>query len=560
MYKSGAVHFINDGKIKVTIVYKGKETTFKLEPDEKLSGLNYFVKIIHPEIDMNSHFLIYKEQIIPIFKENLKIRDLCKESYEMKINIIEKGTKLSALSKAKINSFSKKQLLKIKNPIKPKEKRNNSTNNYMTTEIKESSEIDVTDAPKKNNNNKKDVLFQNDYQLNYKNIIQNNLNNVPQDVICKCCHKFVIKFFCRECNEFTCENCKKVLHKKHLFVKINAKNNRQNMKEYGLIIKKDVNAEINKFNFFELMCNNNDLDNKKNNNIYPTFKENIFNKINELEKYYDNFMSNSGYEKRYIEVKSIVNNINKNIEDQEGKITNNENGDFNYTKKYFESFKVNENLLNEIKIKITCYQEDENVVKKIKNIFTKINEFLNEIKALLKNYVPKNTKITVKNSKKLKFKLNDEKGETNHDKLPSALVLPNLQNLQKAGTVENLGIIPVSTKIKKRMSLLEIDDNAQNLVNNKVENIPSNIGKSIFTRTEANSKEKKKEINKEVNENKEENIVKTDAVKNGGKSKIIEKSKSKMILKKAKSKDNDNKIKGSKEQNKIELKKNQNYL
>ena len=34
------------------------------------------------------------------------------------------------------------------------------------------------------------------------------------------------------------------------------------MKEYGLIIKKDVNAEINKFNFFELMCNNNDLDNK----------------------------------------------------------------------------------------------------------------------------------------------------------------------------------------------------------------------------------------------------------------------------------------------------------
>ena len=73
-----------------------------------------------------------------------------------------------------------------------------------------------------------------------------------------------------------------------------------------------------------------------------------------------------------------------------------------------------------------------------------------------------------------------------------------MQNLQKAGTVENLGIIPVSTKIKKRMSLLEIDDNAQNLVNNKVENIPSNIGKSIFTRTEANSKEKKKEINKEV--------------------------------------------------------------
>ena len=549
MYKSGAVHFINDGKIKVTIVYKGKETTFKVEPDDKVSGLNYFVKIIYPEIDMNSHFLVYNDQILPVFKENLKIRDLCKESFEMKINIIEKGTKIPGLNKAKISSLSKKQLLKIRNPLKLKEKKNSLINNNIG-----SLEFSETE-----NDNDQEVVFQNNYQQDFKNVITTNLNNVSNDVICKCCHHSVIKCFCRECNEYTCENCKKVLHKKHPFVKINTKNNRENIKAYGITIKKDINTEINKFNFFELMCNNNDSDDKKNNNIYPSLKENIFNKLNDLEQYYENFMNNSGYEKRYIEVKTIVNNINKNISEQEAvissEIINNENKNFNNTKKYFENFKVNENLLNAIRIKITSYQEDDNIVNKIKNIFTKINDLLNEIKALLKNYAPNNSKLPGKNNKKLKIKLNEEKGEKKHSKLPSAVVLPSLQNLQKEGTVGNLGPISISTKIKKRMSLLKIDESVPNLLNIKVDNINSNIDNLIPKKTETNSQEIIKDINKEENENiKEENIRKVDTMKKGGKLKIAEGRKSKLILKKAHSNDNNNKIKENNEENKIKNK------
>ena len=554
MYKNCAVHFINDGKIKVTIVYKGKETSFKLEPDEKVSGLSYFVKIIYPELDLNSHFLVYNKRVIPLYKENLKLCDLCMENNEMKIIIIEKGSKLSGLNKTKINSLSKKQLFKMKNPLKSKE--NNSKNNNIIIDIKDS-EIENTDGQKKNNNDQ-EVLFINNFQQDFKNIIADNLANVSKDIICKCCHRFIIKYFCRKCNEFICENCKNVLHKKHSFVKINTKNSKKNIKEYGLLIKKDVNTEINKFNFFEIMCNNNDLDNK-NNNIYPLFKEKILSNISDIEKYYENFMNNSGYQKRYIEVKSIVNNINKNIVDQERKINeeiiNNENDDFNYTKKYFEKFKINETFLNAIKIKINSYKEDENVVNKIKKIFNKINELLNEIKALLKNYVPNNSR-GIGNNKKLKLKLNDEKEEAKHIKLPSVFALQTLQSLHKVGTVENLGTISLSTHIKKKMSSVKSDDNFQKLLNNNLDNIDTNTEELILEKTEANDKEIKKEVNKEVNGKiKEEDITNENGMEKEGKLKITEWNKSKMmILKKTKSNGNDNKIKEKSKQNKIQIK------
>ena len=601
MHKNGNVHQ-NSDKIKIIIIYNGKETTFKVEPEERIEGLTHFIKVIHPEVDMNTHNLLYNDQILQTFKENMKINDICKNSSEMKITILPKDEKVPPKIKIKPG---KKQLLKLKNPLKLKEKINVSKSSQMEDVQKlhrkcESSDIGVFNTivtsneqqsksiPKKkininkgiidNIDNNKEVVFENNYEQDYKNNITNTLVNLNMDVICKCCHHFVIKSYCRECDEYTCENCRKVLHKKHPIIKINVKSNKQNIKEYGIIIKKDVNVELNKFNHFDLMCDNNESEHK---NIYPGLKEAVFNKINELEKYYENFNNSSGYEKRYAEVKSLVNEINKNITENEEKITmeilsnnknltkenldketekTNGNSDFNFTKKYFGDCKKNEVLLNTIKIKVNAYQEDDNTNKKIKNIFNRIEELLNEIKIILQNYAPpkdekNNTKAksTRKINKKKKKSIDNEivdlnkenkvennknavqilpkiDSEQNFLRQASALMLPTLinqKNIVTGGNVVNQN----NKKIKRRISLLKIEGDIADLINlNTNNNIISSVEFPI------------PEIN---------NLIKGQTIKNSEENKDDE-NKNKIILGK---KSNFKKV-GSK--NKILLKKSEN--
>ena len=612
MHKNGNTNQNND-KIKIIIIFNGKETTFKVEPGEKIEGLSHFIKVIHPEVDMNTHNLIYNDQILQTFKENMKISEICKNSPEMKIIILPKDDIFSPKNKTKLPN--KKQLLKLKNPLKIKEKIN-VTKSTNADEIQKmhrkcessdvgdfnpvltSNEQQSKSIPKRKINlskpgimdsiDNKEVIFENNYEQDYKNNITNTLVNLNSDIICKCCHHFVIKSYCRECDEYTCENCKKVLHKKHPVIKINAKNNKSNIKEYGTIIKKDVNIELNKFNHFDLMCDNNENDPK---NIYPSLKENVFNKINELEKYYENFNNSSGYEKRYAEVKSLVNEINKNITAGEEKITmeilSNDknlikenadteiektggNSDFSFTKKYFESFKKNEVLLNTIKIKVNAYQDDDNINKKIKNIFNKIEELLNEIKILLQNYAPpKNEKIntkaksTRKINKKSKKPVDIENLDTNkknnaennknsiknlpkiepeqiHIKQPSALMLPTLQTQKSVVIGEKTVNGPV--KKKRRISLLKIEGDIADLLNLNNNNIISSVELPI---PEINNLATNQNIknNEEIKEDDDEN-------KNGGQKSNLKKgwSRSK-FLKKIGKDEPDNKTKNQ-DQNK----------
>ena len=517
----------NNNKIKIIITYNGKETTFKVEPGEKIEGLNHFIKVIHPEVDMNTHNLLYNDQVLQTFKENMKISDICKNNSEMQITILPKDEKISQNIKTKLSP--KKQLLKLRNlkekislskstkagEIKKMHRKSESSDIGHCNQLLTSNDQSKSIPKKKLNlskgimdNNDKKVIFENNFEQDYKNNITSTLINLNSDIICKCCHHFVIKCYCRECEEYTCDNCKKVLHKKHPVIKINAKNNKINIKEYGLMIKKDVNAELNKFNYFDLICENNENDHK---NIYTTLKETVFNKINELGKYYENFNNSSGYEKRYSEVKTLVNEINKNITTDEEKITmeilsNNKNlkkenqktetekadgnYDFNFTKKYFETFKKNEVLLNKIKIKVNAYQDDDNINTKIKNVFNKIEDLLNEIRILLQNYAPikdekinKKAKSTRKINKKSKKstdnvdlnKLNDVENnkndilnlpkievEQNHIKHTSTLMLPTLANQKN---MVNETVVNSPKKKKRRISLLKIEGDIADLIN-----------------------------------------------------------------------------------------------
>ena len=141
---------------------------------------------------LNSSYNILK----PINKNNLKI--------EKKISpFIYKNTKLilPPINKNLIHNISKNIIKEY--PIKKIMKYSNSQQNILTSAVKLKS--------LKNNKNKNLIK-----EINFNEKILKSENNKINNKCMECFFK-EIKFFCRKCNNFLCENC---IHTNHLKIEI----------------------------------------------------------------------------------------------------------------------------------------------------------------------------------------------------------------------------------------------------------------------------------------------------------------------------------------------------
>ena len=218
------------------------------------------------------------------------------------------------------------------------------------------------------------------------------MNNIDLDndefttSICSC-EKNQITYYCRNCREFVCDNCKKEKHKGHLKIKLQLNNLVESINLYAMILQTDIEEKIrNNINFTQQLKQNKTILDIEN------IQENLIKKLSVLANVYINLITmlqqnllNNSYEENEI----ILNEFNLNSKILSGELNNiiyDMKNNFGRRKMNFEQFKKYIDLINKEEIKwdelnetIVKYKISNEINEKIIRMYDKMNENVEEL-------------------------------------------------------------------------------------------------------------------------------------------------------------------------------------
>jgi len=220
-----------------------------------------------------------------------------------------------------------------------------------------------------------------------KNFTLDNINNNRQNCdfpLCNC-KKNKISFYCRNCKDFICSQCREIpTHKKHLTILLNQNNLEESIKIYLMIVLTDIQKKrVNETNKIDDEEKFSDFFDKREKQINAKFE-----KLNELCEYYFARINKviEGY--KIERIKILANayergsiKINKDLYKMNEKFKNNyikthKSMTFDQMEQYFEALSNKEEVLSVLSREMAKFH----LIYEIKN---KLNNTLNVIENTL---------------------------------------------------------------------------------------------------------------------------------------------------------------------------------
>lgn len=202
---------------------------------------------------------------------------------------------------------------------------------------------------------------------------------------CVCRNEYVM-YYCRNCREFLCRNCRSnKKHKTHLTIQVDTKNLEESIRLYAMIVQTDIETNIQSSqDFYTRFKNNSHLETASR-------QEEIFNKLEELTRRYDEIMSiidNSTSTSN--EIPLVISEFNLNSKIINGEIDNILNEVYVYSKNKkkmtYDQFKSYLNLINSkekdwdgMTKDVMKYKINLEINNKVNRMYEKINGAIDEL-------------------------------------------------------------------------------------------------------------------------------------------------------------------------------------
>jgi len=294
--------------------------------------------------------------------------------------------------------------------------------------------------------------------------------------ICSC-EQNKITYYCRNCKEFVCDNCKKEKHKGHLKIKLQLNNLVESINLYAMILQTDIEEKINNnLNFTQ------QLREGKNILDLETFQENLIKKLTVLANVYINLITllqqnllNNSIQENEI----ILNEFNLNSKILSGELNNiiyDVKNNFEIRKMNFEQFKKYINLINQEEIKweelnetIINYKISNEINEKINRMYEKMDDNIEELINLKTPFNLDNKSLEYLNKLgKNNMNLNNSFSSSENNNIDMSKGLKEMFKIQeKDGEINNEN----NNKEKENKN----DDDSSNLSDNAKRNIKNKL-------------------------------------------------------------------------------------
>lgn len=219
---------------------------------------------------------------------------------------------------------------------------------------------------------------------------------------CQCTDKKITSY-CSLCNMMLCNECKKN-HNNHKIINVNIDNIEESVKLYSISLQADISNELNKYKTIENLFK--DLFSIN----FKEWKQQIYQKIDSLESVYNKFKDlYHCYQDKYAIMEQTAIDttlkIDKILEEMSFKLFAKHTTAKNTRNKEFilKGYKAlcslsrNEDIINQMKNDVLSRNEQYKNSKKINDLFTKINNLLENI---VSSSEEKYTLITLRNNNK----------------------------------------------------------------------------------------------------------------------------------------------------------------
>ena len=342
---------------------------------------NYTDNIFNTDTDEYSEKKIISNKKIYNLNDSLNSYTLTKNNLKKKKDLLSEQFSDSTINSL-INKKNKKTKYFLKNDklnLKYKSNSNIISNNIITEKDKSVQTIN------KKKNKIKFPLISSPNTSKFMNNIDLD-NDEFTTSICSC-EKNQITYYCRNCREFVCDNCKKEKHKGHLKIKLQLNNLVESINLYAMILQTDIEEKIrNNINFTQRLREGKNILDIEN------FQENLIKKLSVLANVYINLITllqqnllNNSIEENEI----ILNEFNLNSKILSGELNNiiyDMKNNFSIKKMNFEQFKKYIDLINKEEIKwedlnetIVKYKLSNEINEKILRMYDKMNENIDEL-------------------------------------------------------------------------------------------------------------------------------------------------------------------------------------
>jgi len=220
--------------------------------------------------------------------------------------------------------------------------------------------------------------------------LDNNINYNRQNYefpLCNC-KRNKISFYCRNCRDFICSQCRENQdHKKHLTILLNQNNLEESIKIYLMIVLTDIQKKrVNETNTLDSEEKFIDFFDEREKQI-----NNKFEKLNKLCEYYFEHISKiiegykkermkilaNAYERGSIKINKDLYNINEKI--KYNYIKKRKRMTFEQLEQYFEALSNKEEVLSVLSREMTKFHLIYEIKKKLNNTLNIIENALDEI-------------------------------------------------------------------------------------------------------------------------------------------------------------------------------------
>lgn len=226
------------------------------------------------------------------------------------------------------------------------------------------------------------------------NFTSDNINNGHYNTkqngefpLCNC-KKFKISFYCRNCKNFICSQCRESQeHKDHLTILLNSNNLEESIKIYLMIVLTDIhkksiyknyNNDIQELSLEYFNRREEDINNKfiRLNNIYKYYLNHIKEKIKDQREERIKILINA-YEKGSMKIGKELYEINERIKNNY--IKKNKHMKLEQLEQYFDDLNNKEKILNVLSRDINQFYLIYEIKNKLNNTLYKIENTLDEI-------------------------------------------------------------------------------------------------------------------------------------------------------------------------------------